>query len=151
MAILRISYNGLSIEFDRFLSRPLPRQQIEIPVIARSDHGAIYNDGTIYEPPFKWEFETALGGNKLNTLMAIYAMTQHANAGALIEDYTRNHFENSPRTRAIASGGTETAIGGSVYYPARFRAAFTNEPVVSELGWLWSVKISLIELDIVPA
>lgn len=135
MSGLVLSYAGLTVALTRFSDASWPRRRIETPELSRTAYGTPMVRGTSYEPPHLWQVAalvsdtraTAGAFSDADTLEAMYNRWLIAGGDVVLHDYTRDYSEASPRTRALAAGGTAVTVGTTVRYPAQFNAQFSGE------------------------
>lgn len=135
MSGLVLSYAGLTVALTRFSGASWPRRRIETPELSRTAYGTPIERGTSYEPPHLWQVaalvsdarDTASSFSDADVLEAMYNRWLVASGDLVLHDYTRDYSEVSPRTRALATGGTAVTVGTTVRYPAQFNVRFSGE------------------------
>ena len=135
MSGLTLVYAGITVSLTRFSEASWPRRRIETPELSRTAYGTPNERGTAYEAPHLWQVSakvsdvrpTAADFSQADNLEAIYNRWQTIGGDIVLHDYTRDYSEPSPRTRALATGGTVVTVAGTVRYPAQFRVRFAGE------------------------
>ena len=135
MSGLTLVYAGITVSLTRFSDSTWPRRRIETPELSRTAWGTPNERGTAYEAPHLWQVSAKVSDVRANpsafsqadNLEAIYNRWQLTGGDIILHDYTRDYSEPSPRTRALATGGTVVTVAGTVRYPAQFRVRFQGE------------------------
>jgi len=113
-----------------------PRSSINVwPSVDFSASGTTVLDGPSYGPKFIWNFTANLlhaDRLKLRRMLALW-LSNKTNPW-MLEDYTEELAETSPRTRALATGATESDDGTTTLYHAKYFAYPTQYPELSELN-----------------
>lgn len=146
-----VTFNGTN-QGARFTDEEVPRS-FEVPGMRKSVHGTPAIEGPAYEPTRIWNFAALVDGDTERTLRLIQAVhvADPANQKILIHDLTAEFAEDSPRSRALASGATATADGSQVVYYAQFYAKLSAAISFRQSGKYRLATLSLTELDKVPA
>jgi hypothetical protein len=135
MSGLVLTYAGLTLTLTRFSGASWPRRRIETPEISRTAWGTPVERSTAYEAPHIWQVSALVSDARAttesfsdaDTLEAMYNRWLVASGDLVLHDYTRDYSEASPRTRALATGGTAVTVGTTVRYPAQFNVRFSSE------------------------
>ena len=156
MSGLVLSYAGLTASLTRFSGASWPRRRIETPELSRTAWGTPVERGTSYESPHLWQVSALVSDvratvgsfSDADTLEAMYNRWLVASGDIVLHDYTRDYSEVSPRTRALAAGGTAVTVGTTVRYPAQFNVRFSGELTLerqTSTGMMVLVNFQLIE------
>lgn len=132
---LTLVYGGITVALTRFSEKNWPRRRIETPEPSTTAWGAPNERGTAYEPPHLWQVSAIINDTRATAgdfsqadyLDAIYNRWLIIGGDIVLHDYSRDYSEPSPRTRALATGGTAVTVGTMVRYPAQFNVRFVGE------------------------
>ena len=96
--------------------------QVEYSIV-----GTPLDSGPAHEPKYIWTVSTLVTWEEWHTLGAIFSKCDRLRRASgsyriLVEDSVQEVIEYGPRTRGLASGGTETTGVWGVAYPAQFYA-----------------------------
>ena len=153
---LVISYAGLTVALTRFSGASWPRRRIETPEISRTAWGTPIERSTAYEPPHLWQVAALVSDTRAtsgafsdaDTLEAMYNRWLVTSGDLVLHDYTRDYSEASPRTRALAAGGTVVTVSSTVRYPAQFNVRFSGELTLerqTSMGTMVLASFQLLE------
>lgn len=155
--LIRLTLGTLSVTFQGliFNTDALPRTKdpSQFGEVSYSAYGGISQDGSPLVPRHTWTFSVAaLGDSDLADQVAEieeeFNRLKRANNDPKIEieDTTAYFFEQSPRTRALATGASEIITStGRIKYYAKYYAHFSR-PVDFQLGWGFTVQLSESEI-----
>lgn len=125
---LILSIGPYSLSITRFGNYPgkYPRIAPNWVGISQSARGASLRSNTYFRPKHLWSFDCRLTIEQFATLQRMMAY-YWANRGSwTIHDYTHPFEEVIPRTRALATGATESSDGTTTLYYAQFNAEPTQ-------------------------
>lgn len=153
MAYIKLTLAGFSVTFSKFFGDSIPRISPNENSIEYSASGNPVISGFAYEVPQLWNLDAYCSAEDYQKLLAIHAESDRLRrAGSdfriTLEDTTLPIVEKSPRTRAIVSGESETAIVGSVNYTsysAKFYCWIVKRPDFRQLGKGWGVSFTAQE------
>jgi hypothetical protein len=122
---LTLSISGISVNLKRFVS--YDRTLADTGVTEYSIVGTPLDSGPFYEPKHIWTISAMVTIEQWRALGAIFGecdrlRRQQGNYRITVDDSIQDFVEQGARTRAIASGGSQTSFTGGVSYPARFYA-----------------------------
>ncbi|MEH1821536.1 MAG: hypothetical protein V7L31_21055 [Nostoc sp.] len=125
MRQLTLSISGISVTLKRFFS--YDRILADTGQTEYSIAGTPLDSGPVYEPKHIWTISAIVTYEQWYGIGAIFGecdrlRRQQGNYRITIDDSIQDFIEQGARTRALASGGTETTFTGGVAYPARFYA-----------------------------
>lgn len=150
---LTLSIDSYAVVIDTFAQNGYERTRADTGETEYSIWGTPLDSGPFFEPKFIWIISCYLSKEEWIKLNAIFSLSdkrrrQMQNYRITINDYIEEIIEDSPRTRAVASGGSVNTAGNSVYYPAKFYARMF-EPKSTQQGGLklYLTSFTLKELD----
>lgn len=150
---LTLSIDSYTVTIATFAQNGYERTHADTGETEYSIWGAPLDSGTFFEPKFIWAIQCYLSKEDWIKLNAIFSLSDkkrraQQNYRITINDYIEEIIEDSPRTRAVASGGSVSNLGNSVYYPARFYVRIF-EPKSSQQAGLkpYLASFTLKELD----
>jgi len=154
MSGLTLVYAGITVSLTRFRDKAFVRKAIELDEITRTAWGTPNERGTAYESPHLWQVAakvsdvraTAGTFSDADRLEAMFNRWRILKGDVIINDYTRDYFEPSPRTRPLAPGGAVVTVGADVRYPAQFRARFNSELTLELLTSTGSELLAIFQL-----
>lgn len=148
-----LASGSLSLTITRFSNASYPRERIDGPTLSYSAYGSPVREGTWFEPKHIWNIEARLNATERLMLDRLYAywLLSDPKPAIILSDQTRQFTEPSPRTRALASGATETIADGMTSYFAQFQVEFGQEPKYSQDGAFVVASLQLMETVKVPA
>lgn len=120
------------------------REKVNPASISYSSYGTTIVEAPLYELKHLWPIQVRLNATDSLTLERIFHEWDATKTAITVQDYLRPFTENSPRTRAIATGASEVTANGKVSYFARFKAHFSGEPRWSNSG---RFKLCQFELE----
>jgi hypothetical protein len=155
---LDLSIDTFSTSLKVFATGGYDRVLTQTGDVEYSLFGAAIEDGTLYEAKHVWTIAAYVLLDDWQIIKAIFDRAERKRRtqqsyGITIADYVNLFVEDvSPRTRAIATGGTvQTISGGGVAYPALFKARMF-EPKLERTNSAYQLaRFILKELDRVPA
>jgi hypothetical protein len=159
---LTLTYQGLTVALTTFDSSSWPRKRIDTPEVSRTAYGTPIERGTSYEPPHIWQISALVSDARssptvfsdADNLEAMFNLWQITGGDLVLHDYSRDYSEASPRTRALATGGTEVTVSSVVRYPAQFNVRFSGDLTLelqTSTGTMVKATFQLIETTKRPA
>lgn len=147
--MIRITYGALNTEIQNFASEDTPRTQPDTPAVNFTAAGTATTEGTSYEPPFLFEIDAYITYEQKAAIKRLWAKWERNRADKLtVEDYCDLYVEESPRTRALATGATANTTDGMVDYHAKFYAVPVSAPTFKNLELVVQVSWTLQEVEV---
>lgn len=131
---LILSFGGYSLSVTQFQEATEPRATISWLGISQSARGTSIRTGPIYRPKHIWTFTPLLSNAQVATLRRMFALYINSPGPWTIDDLISPLEEVSPRTRALATGGTEEDDSTTTIYHAKFYAEPTQYPSFEKAG-----------------
>lgn|GEM_PF-5551421 len=148
---IQLQLGGLSVTCVDFRTSSYVRQPIEVASLQYSAAGSSVSTGPLYPWKFVWEIDAAFTvAEEVLALDQIYTKFQDTrpHPNVLVVDRNRPLIEDTPRSRGIASGGSEWSLPASqIAYPALFNAHFVGKLRIDERDYSWAAQFILQETD----
>jgi hypothetical protein len=157
MSGLTLIYSGITVNLTVFTANTWPRKRLNPPEVSRTANNTPIVRGFSFEAPHIWQVEAILNDSgtrpsDADRMDALYDLWQQNGGNITLYDETRDFVEESPRTRAIVSGGTTTTVAtGVIAYPAQFNVQFSGDMNRTGQGVTVVYSFQLVEMEATTA
>lgn len=154
MSSLKLTLGTLTVTLNRFLDTKAPRSQAIGASVDYAASGNAIISGALRNPHI-WTINTPLEATERRLILSIHAEQERlriagSDPSITLEDSIQEFHEATPRTRALATGASETTIAtGFICYYAKFKGVISNQPEIVQLGKYKALSFQILETGVV--